>query len=80
MVRVKDATKKARKKRAQAMYKAAQRAEQLSIDLGELREGTMLTPGEKAVLLRADEMYLKAGGAVRKIALRLDGATGPKLS
>lgn len=74
---MKASTKAARKKRAKALYNAAQRGEQLSIDITKLRDGNMLTPIEKAVLLRADEMYCKAGHAIRRMALRLDGATTP---
>lgn len=63
---------KKRRERAAVMLKLAQQLEQSTIGLQAERNADILTSIEKILLLRCEEMGLKAAGIMRRVALRME--------
>lgn len=69
---MKDTTHKARKKRAQVMYKFAQQIEEATQGLQTERNKAIFTRTERGLLLRCEELGLKTANIIRRVAVRME--------
>lgn len=69
---MKASTKAARAKRAKVMYKLAQQIEEGTQGLQTERNAAILTMVEKTLLLRCEELGLRAANIMRRIAVRME--------